>query len=86
MQTLCAECSFPVPPVPSAEDQPDPEVGGSMEGAGLPGSHCFLCCPGGERPFPQVLAFGIWLLLPFDLTDDSQLKTFLGSVSSFGFT
>lgn len=48
-----------ITPVPFAEDQPDPEVGGSVEGAGLFGSHCLVCRPGGERPFPQVLTLGI---------------------------
>lgn len=50
------------PTVPCVEDQPNPEVGGSVERAGLSGSHCLICRPGGERPFPQVLTFGICLL------------------------
>lgn len=57
-----------VPPaVPCVEDQPNPEVGGGVERAGLSRSHCLVCRPGGERPFPQVLTFGI--CLPFH-TDD----------------
>lgn len=56
------------PPVPAAEDQPDPEVGGGVEGAGLFGSHCLLRRPGRERTFPQVLAFGIPLLLSLDVS------------------
>lgn len=46
--------------VPCVENQPNPEVGGSVEGAGLSSSHCLVRCQGGERPFPQILTFGIF--------------------------
>lgn len=45
--------------VPFAEDQSDPEVGGGLEGAGLSGPRCLVCCPGGKRSFPQVLSVGV---------------------------
>lgn len=44
------------------EDQPNAEVGGSVERAGLSGSHCLVCRPGGERSFTQVLTFGVCLV------------------------
>lgn len=48
--------------VPIVEDQSDTKVGRSMERTRLPGSHCLVCHPRGERTLPQVLTFGICLI------------------------
>ena len=42
-------------PVPCLEDQPHPQVGGSVEGARLSGTDCIFRRQRGERPLPQVL-------------------------------
>ena len=52
---------FPVP-VPCVEDQPHPQVGGSVERAWLPGTDCIFCCQGGERALPQVVTIGTFSL------------------------
>lgn len=40
--------------VSSWRDQPHAEVGGCMEGAGLPGAQRFLCCARGEWTLTEV--------------------------------
>uniref|UniRef100_A0A8C6SEH2 Aldehyde dehydrogenase 1 family, member L2 n=1 Tax=Neogobius melanostomus TaxID=47308 RepID=A0A8C6SEH2_9GOBI len=45
-------------------DEPQPEVGGRVEGAGLFGSERLLLRQRGERPLPQVCAVGENLLYP----------------------
>lgn len=48
----------PVPPVSSGDDQPHAEVGGGLEGAGLPGSQRFLRRAGRERTLPEISSLG----------------------------
>lgn len=55
------------------EDQPNPEVGGSVERAGLSGSHRFFFRPRGKRPFPQVITFGDRLFHIGDFTAGFEL-------------
>lgn len=70
------------PAVSPRDDQPHVEVGGCMEGAGLPGSKCFLCRARRERTLAEICPLGTaWSLFSLPIANSVRLPVLSNLIS-----